>query len=839
MKTRSVLIAALTGLGCAAADGGEPAKGVFVAAYGGADILVFDARSGVLLHEWGGSSPFPHGLAVDGSGFIYRVGGGSPQAQAYDGATGELLFGWEADWWLSYEWFLFGPAATDSGGAARVSFTNEPDHLIGLDPAACHARITSPLMTFADWKCIEPLLALSSQTPTAFDHNGSHAAILAFDYSCPAQECIYRNGVVAGVFHPTFRPLSMRLLNNGADLYFADAYSSRVLRYKMFSFENPEVVLEAPSAPAGHIEIDADGILWLSHPWTGRVLHYRAETGEFIREFASHPLIRGEIAFGDLRTPIWAETFEVTRGTHEAGGIDELHAKDETYFVVQPDAALGASVLLTTSVPAEDLGRLARIGLNFEVAQDCALASLPKVTGHVLNVRTGAYDLVATATSISTPCESDHYASLHPGYAIAGWKYRLEPLADYVDEAGMVVVRLDADGTVPYTFSIDRFKVDYTLEVESLASVDCLARTYQGGAPESVSIDQGQHMSGDVSSVIHSDDDRLVVTATSSGPKEFKAIVEVEAVMPFPKVACLTVDVEASAGENAANLWVQVLDHETGAYESAITIPLGGDDAAKEVILSDAHRYVSGKRVRLLVTSTSAEPATCLSTVFYDGSLDALSTLFGELISGGSRSLAESDDERLEVEAHQAGEQYNALIEVTATSPLLDAGCIRVGIEGSAEGAGADLLVQILNHDTGLFEQVLVLPVGAADASAEIALAAGGRYVRATDGLVRMYVASASTGAHVMRLDQVSIAASGPQTHSLRLDRLGVRAAPSQTIGGPCPADCTDDGEVNILDFLCFHGLASTGDPAADCNEDGFIDVFDFLCFQGLAAQGC
>jgi hypothetical protein len=54
-----------------------------------------------------------------------------------------------------------------------------------------------------------------------------------------------------------------------------------------------------------------------------------------------------------------------------------------------------------------------------------------------------------------------------------------------------------------------------------------------------------------------------------------------------------------------------------------------------------------------------------------------------------------------------------------------------------------------------------------------------------------------------------------------------------------CPADCTEDGILDILDFLCFQGKALAGNPAADCNGDGLINVFDFLCFQGIFTTGC
>jgi hypothetical protein len=56
---------------------------------------------------------------------------------------------------------------------------------------------------------------------------------------------------------------------------------------------------------------------------------------------------------------------------------------------------------------------------------------------------------------------------------------------------------------------------------------------------------------------------------------------------------------------------------------------------------------------------------------------------------------------------------------------------------------------------------------------------------------------------------------------------------------GECAADCNEDGVVDVMDFLCFRGMVTTGDARADCNADGSIDVLDFLCFQGLVSAGC
>ena len=58
-------------------------------------------------------------------------------------------------------------------------------------------------------------------------------------------------------------------------------------------------------------------------------------------------------------------------------------------------------------------------------------------------------------------------------------------------------------------------------------------------------------------------------------------------------------------------------------------------------------------------------------------------------------------------------------------------------------------------------------------------------------------------------------------------------------VKGGCAPDCNGDGELNILDFVCFQGLFQKGDAAADCNGDGMLNILDFVCFQGLFQQGC
>ncbi|MCC6661923.1 MAG: hypothetical protein IT437_13670 [Phycisphaerales bacterium] len=57
--------------------------------------------------------------------------------------------------------------------------------------------------------------------------------------------------------------------------------------------------------------------------------------------------------------------------------------------------------------------------------------------------------------------------------------------------------------------------------------------------------------------------------------------------------------------------------------------------------------------------------------------------------------------------------------------------------------------------------------------------------------------------------------------------------------GGPCYADCDQDGVLNLSDFGCFTTKFALGDAYADCNNDGQRNLSDFGCFQTKFALGC
>ena len=56
---------------------------------------------------------------------------------------------------------------------------------------------------------------------------------------------------------------------------------------------------------------------------------------------------------------------------------------------------------------------------------------------------------------------------------------------------------------------------------------------------------------------------------------------------------------------------------------------------------------------------------------------------------------------------------------------------------------------------------------------------------------------------------------------------------------GDCRADMDGDGELTIFDFLAFQSAFAVGDPAADFDGDGSLTLFDFLAFQSEFDAGC
>ena len=58
-------------------------------------------------------------------------------------------------------------------------------------------------------------------------------------------------------------------------------------------------------------------------------------------------------------------------------------------------------------------------------------------------------------------------------------------------------------------------------------------------------------------------------------------------------------------------------------------------------------------------------------------------------------------------------------------------------------------------------------------------------------------------------------------------------------IAGGCYADCDGNGELNILDFVCYQNEFTTGSDAADCDGNGELNILDFVCFQNAFTAGC
>lgn len=58
-------------------------------------------------------------------------------------------------------------------------------------------------------------------------------------------------------------------------------------------------------------------------------------------------------------------------------------------------------------------------------------------------------------------------------------------------------------------------------------------------------------------------------------------------------------------------------------------------------------------------------------------------------------------------------------------------------------------------------------------------------------------------------------------------------------VPGGCYADCDEDEDLTLFDFLCFTNAFNAGDDYADCDGDGDLSLFDFLCFVNEFNAGC
>lgn len=54
-----------------------------------------------------------------------------------------------------------------------------------------------------------------------------------------------------------------------------------------------------------------------------------------------------------------------------------------------------------------------------------------------------------------------------------------------------------------------------------------------------------------------------------------------------------------------------------------------------------------------------------------------------------------------------------------------------------------------------------------------------------------------------------------------------------------CVADCDKNGQVNILDFICFQSDFVNMTPCGDCDGNAVFNILDFVCFQSAFQAGC
>lgn len=68
----------------------------------------------------------------------------------------------------------------------------------------------------------------------------------------------------------------------------------------------------------------------------------------------------------------------------------------------------------------------------------------------------------------------------------------------------------------------------------------------------------------------------------------------------------------------------------------------------------------------------------------------------------------------------------------------------------------------------------------------------------------------------------------------IQVDNITVRS-----LGNPCPADLTGDGELNFFDVSAFLNAFTAMDPVADFTGDGEFNFFDVSAFLSAFTTGC
>ena len=124
------------------------------------------------------------------------------------------------------------------------------------------------------------------------------------------------------------------------------------------------------------------------------------------------------------------------------------------------------------------------------------------------------------------------------------------------------------------------------------------------------------------------------------------------------------------------------------------------------------------------------------------------------------------------------------------------------------------------------------------------------RAVELDDARDTLYVAT--TGGDLVRVSAAGAASAVIDTEALSAGPSDLALhAPSQTAvaAQPIPdgvdilrygpsADCDDNGDLNILDFVCFQQEWQAQSEKGDCDGNGLYNILDFVCFQGVFTQG-
>jgi V8-like Glu-specific endopeptidase len=312
------------------------------------------------------------------------------------------------------------------------------------------------------------------------------------------------------------------------------------------------------------------------------------------------------------------------------------------------------------------------------------------------------------------------------------------------------------------------------------------------------------------------------------------------------------VEVDGPLDPGSAELFYSV---EGGAYQSALLVPLGGDQFEATFPALDC-----GQTVEYYVRATSdgretiepfGAPALAYDALAASAVVTALSqdfqtapgwTTAGTVLDGhwqlgvpdGFRG-APSGDFDGSGNAYVTGSTRGADLDggpATLRSPIID-------LSGVPDNAVLSYARWFSNDDqrAGLPDQDRLVVEISDDAGARWTTLETVSHATGGDAWTNMRWNLAD---HISLTSQVQVRFTVTDSPNDSVTEAAIDAFIIEGLEcGDCRVDMDGDGSLTIFDFLAFQSAFDSGDPAADFDGDGSLTLFDFLAFQSEFDTGC